>query len=490
MKSKLKDNSTKIYIGSFLFILLILFLSPISGDDWGNHLEGTLGFRHMITQAIGMYFSWEGRLVSRLLINMLTINKWLWNILNSIAIVGIAYYINKIVKFKNKEIMLLSTFLIILFMNIFTFSQVITWIAGNITYLFVIPLLLLYMYIIYYNKDKNTKINVLLVFLNIIIPMFIEHMAVLLILLNFYFIIKDYYKNKSINKKLVLFLIISIISFMMMYFSPGNRIRSGMENLDFNKLSLFGKIIYNIPNLVFYTYRINYFLILLLVIGNYLLIKKYIKNNILKTILYLFELISIVPTITYLLESFNILNTNINENNILIIIYYFILTIINFILLIKNYKETKNPLSIIFYIGGVLSNLIMLLSPTWGYRTSFSTYLFLSVSYLIIIDENIKLSKLKDIIIIITTIIGMLFYLVFYISIYRVNQENTRIIEEANKNNSKEIELISYPGFAPCNINPTNDYHLSKFKKYYHIDKNVEIKIVNKNWKYIILYNK
>ena len=93
MKSKLKEN--KIYIGIFIFILIILFLSPISGDDWGNHLEGTLGFRHMIGQAIGMYFSWEGRFISRILINILTYNKWLWNIINSIAIVGIIYYVEK-----------------------------------------------------------------------------------------------------------------------------------------------------------------------------------------------------------------------------------------------------------------------------------------------------------------------------------------------------------------------------------------------------------
>ena len=164
MKSKIKNNNIKTYIGIFVFLLIILFLSPISGDDWGNHIEGSKGLYHMISQAIGMYFSWEGRLVSRIFINILTYNKWLWNITNSLVIVGIIYYIEKIVKFKNKKLMILLTFLVILFMNIFTFSQVITWIAGNITYLFVIPLILMYMYIIYYNKDNNKKINILLIF--------------------------------------------------------------------------------------------------------------------------------------------------------------------------------------------------------------------------------------------------------------------------------------------------------------------------------------
>ena len=91
----------------------------------------------MIGQAIGMYFTWEGRLVSRIFINILTYNKWLWNVVNSIVVVGIIYYINKICKFKNKTTMLILVISTILFMNVFTFSQVVTWLAGNITYLFV-----------------------------------------------------------------------------------------------------------------------------------------------------------------------------------------------------------------------------------------------------------------------------------------------------------------------------------------------------------------
>ena len=323
MRNKLKDNSIKVYIGIFTFLLLIFFLSPIAGDDWGNYLEGTQGLRHMISQAVGMWFTWEGRFISRLLINILTYNKWLWNIVNSIMIVGIIYYTEKIVKFKHKKTGILLTISVLLFMNIFTFSQVVTWLAGNITYLFVIPLLLMYFYIIYNNKDKQ-KINILLIILNIIIPMFIEHMAILLILLNIYFVINDYIKHKKINKKLIIFTLISIISFALMYFSPGNAIRSGMENLEFNKLSLFGKILYNIPNLIFYTYRINYFLILLLVIGSIILIRKNINNKFIRIVLYLIELISVIPTGIYLLESFNLISNSllfpINNNKFRIII--------------------------------------------------------------------------------------------------------------------------------------------------------------------------
>lgn len=484
MKDKIKSNN-KIYIKIFIFFLIIFFLSPISGDDWGNHLEGIQGFHHMIAQAVGMWFTWEGRFISRVLINILTCNKWLWNIINALALVGIINYVEKIVKFKNKKLMLLLLFSSILFMNIFTFSQTVTWLAGNMTYLLEIPLILIYFYIIY--NDKNNKFtNILLIILNIIIPMFVEHMAILLILLNIYFIVDYYIKNKKINKKLIVFLLISIISFGLMYFSPGNAIRKATENIEFNKLSLFGKIMYNFPNLIFYTYRINYFLIPILVIGNILLIKKNIKNTLVRIVLYLLEVIAIPFTVLYILNSFNITTFNISDSNIFVKIYYVLLTVINFILLIKN----KDRLPIVFYSMGIISNGVMLMSPTWGYRTSLATYLFLTICYLIIIDKYLKKNNFIKTITILITILGMLFYLVFYISIYRTNIENEKTIKEAIKNESKVIELIAYPGFAPCNINPTNEYHLKRFKEYYNIKEDVEINIVNKNWKYIIIYKK
>ena len=64
------------YIFVFLFFVFLFFLSPISGDDWSNYLVGSEGIRHSLGVTLGMYFDWEGRIVSRMLINILTYNKW------------------------------------------------------------------------------------------------------------------------------------------------------------------------------------------------------------------------------------------------------------------------------------------------------------------------------------------------------------------------------------------------------------------------------
>ena len=99
--NKLKEN--KNYIILFFLLLIIMFLSPICGDDWSNYLEGTNGLRHMFTEAIGMYFDWEGRFISRIFINILTYYKPLWNFVNSFALVSMIYLIIKIIKPKHPK---------------------------------------------------------------------------------------------------------------------------------------------------------------------------------------------------------------------------------------------------------------------------------------------------------------------------------------------------------------------------------------------------
>ena len=475
MKKIIKDN--KEYLILFTFFLIIMFLSPICGDDWGNYLEGIQGPKHMIGQAIGMYFSWEGRLLSRILINILTCNKILWNIINSLLLVSIIYLIIKIIKPKNKKMIFYLSTLTIILMNIYTFSQVVVWIAGNITYLFVIPLLLYYIYSLF-----NNKYNKILIILNIIIPLFVEHTGILLVLINIYFIIRDYIKTKKINKLLIVYLILSIISISSMLLSPGSRIRSKTENIEFNSLSIFNKILYNIPNYILYTFFINTFLNIISTISNIYLIKK-IENKTTRIISYIFMIP--IPLIVSLLYIISVFKTNTPyQNNILITSYYIIYSLITFLLVLK----TKNEKIIFFYILGMTANGIMLLSPTWGYRTSFATYIFIMISHLINIDKNIKENKIIINSLRIITIISMLFYLILYISIHLQYKNNLQRIN--NGKNSNIIEIVAYPGFVNCNINPTNEYHMNKFKEYYKINDKTEVRIIDNNWILKIFYRK
>lgn len=475
------------YILLVLFFMFVLFLSPISGDDWGNYIEGSQGIRHIFGNAIGMYFDWEGRFISRILINILTYHKVLWNIINSLMIVGIIYYIVKIINPRNKKLAFLLSTLTIVMMNIFTFSQVVVWVAGNITYLFVIPIMLYYFYQILQN-NKFTKVNCgICVFLNLIIPMFIEHMGVTLVVGNIIVLIYKYLKERKINKQLLIYLSISIISLLAMLLSPGSIKRSKIENIEFNKLSTIDKIFYNLPNFVYYTYFIYPFLTLLLTVGNYYLSKQ-IKNKYLRLTTYTYLLvIPIIVAIIYTLSSLTRKTMSI-QNNPLVISYFLVYTIITFYLICLYSKNKRNMTIVFFYILGMVSNVVMLVSPTWGFRTSFGTYIFLCMAYITIIDKSIIENKLINIILLIALSLMLIFYSILYISVARQNKENKDRIKASK--NSDVIEIAKFPSFANCNINPTNSYHMQKFKEYFNIKENTKVNIIDNNWKYLIFYKK
>lgn len=478
------------YLVIFIFFLIIFFLSPISGDDWGNYIVGSTGLYHSIGNAIGMYFDWEGRFISRILINILTYHKVLWNILNSIVIVTIIYYMIKIIKPKNKKLIFLLSTLTILLMNIYSFSQIVVWLAGNITYLFQIPLLLYVFYKVLYNKD-NTKLSVTFIsFLNLIIPMFVEHVAVILVVFNILINIYSFLKTKKLNKKYLLYLSFSMIGLISMLLSPGSLKRSGVENLEFKELSLLGKIFYNIPNYIYYTFFINSFMNILMCIANYFLLKKNIKNKKLRIASYIYMTVPVLIVTSSYLISF-LANTqfflNVNEHNMFFILYFISYAIIDLILIFKTFDNKEINKTLLFYILGHLGNCVMLLSPTWGYRTSFLTYLLLTISFIMIIDHFYKENKTLNKCLFGIVCCAGIFYLTLYINVNKAQTAREKSIKK--QLNSKDvIEIEKMPYFVNCNINPDNDFHIMKFKEYYKINPETEIKLVEGNWKFKIFY--
>lgn len=483
---KLKENYH--YLIIFIIFLIINFLSPRTGDDWSNYLEGALGIRHMIGQAIGMYFDWEGRFISRLLINFLTYYKVLWNIINSLIITSIIYLIVKIINPKNKKLIFLLTTISILLMNIKTFSEVIVWIAGNITYLFVIPLLLFYFNYILTHKNNNKKTILILTFLNVIMTMFVEHMGVILVLGNILILLSRYIKAKKLDKEILIYTIASILGLTSMLLSPGTKKRSLIENIEFNKLNIIEKILYNIPNFIYYTFTINYTLIPIMILGNYYLINKQLKRKYLKIISYLYLLIiPIINSSIYLYQ--NITSTNVTiSTNPLLILYFISYIIIDLVLIYNLTKKEKINKTLFFYLLGIASNFVMTVSPTWGFRTSLGTYVFLTITYLLITDKFIKENKIINYILTFILIISSIFYITLYSSVRLQLNENNKNIKKQLKAKEEVIEIERYPSFVSCNINPENDFHLEKFKKYHNIPEDKEIIIKPNTWKYQIIY--
>lgn len=468
----------KYIIVTIVFFIIILSLSPISGDDWGNYMVGTQGLRHMIGQAIGMYFDWEGRLVSRLFINFLTYHKWIWNIINSLLITSIIYFTVKIIEPKDKKTIYFLSLFGMIGMNIYMFSQSITWIAGNITYLFPLSLYIMYLYYLKTNQIKNHIVYFGI--LNFILPMFVEHMAVLLVLTNLLINIVSYIRTKKADKILLCNFILSIFSTIFMLLSPGSNLRTKIENVEFNQLSLIGKILYNIPNFMYYTFISNAYLMILWIIVMIYFIRKQFTNKIVKNLLIFYvtgiPILTIIGYHTSILQ-ISYLNFIIDSHNLLVILYWISFVSIFIFLMIKNIKNQRNIYCFVLFLIGISANGIMLLSPTWGYRTALATNILVSISLLWIISD-IKIPNIMKKIIPILGESVLSLYLILYSYLYYVNQEREQFIKQQIKSNQNIIQVKKLPIYAPCNSNPTNEYHEKVFKKYYGIEDHKKIKII------------
>ena len=274
-----------------------------------------------------------------------------------------------------------------------------------------------------------------------------------------------------------------------MVLSPGTRYRNSIENLAFNELNIFEKIIYNIPNFVYYTFIINTFMLMLMSVSNYFLIKNNVKKSWLKYFLMVFmEIVPLFTIIGYILSMF--IDSSlfvVDYNNLFIILYWIIyLIILSILIFVFDKKDFK---TLFLFLIGLMSNVVMLISPTWGYRTSFFTYLILCIVALKVINVYVKENKLIIYLINSCMVFSILFYLVFYINIWRCQINLEKSIKKQLKEDKPIVYIDKFPSFANCNINPENEYHIGKYKLYYGIPEDKELVLVEGKWKYVILYN-
>ena len=246
----------------------------------------------------------------------------------------------------------------------------------------------------------------------------------------------------------------------------------------------------NIPNFIYYTFIIYPYLILLMVTSNIYLVKHMVKNKYLKFFMVIY--LTIIPIsfgIIYLLSNFitHPIFSIIRCDHVVVIGYYISHAIIQFILLFTYSRREKDYLPTLFYFLGTTANGMMLLSPTWGYRTSFLTYLLLAISYIFIIDYYTHERKIVLYFFLGISTLVILFYLILYINVFRAELDRESSIQRQLKNDIIYIER--FPSYVNCNINPENEFHMGKFKEYYQIDSDTQVELTDGNWEYLIFYH-
>lgn len=478
---RLFKNKIWIYVfGLFVFTLIFSLFIPMGGDDWGNYLQKGLSFLDIINKAKHFYLIWEGRFFSRICLALLVPHEVIWAFVNASVMSLLFYFMYKILGIKEHYLPLLL--MCILFVDFETYAQVYVWRTGNITYL--IPMVYAFVLIFIRRQnllDVDTKIHkydYLLLPFTFIFSVFVENVTIGIIFICLLNVIVYYLKSKKIDVPMLLNLIVAIIGFCIMYFSPGTQFRANFEG-EFNSLSILEKIIYNIPNLINYTFIKNSFLTFLFVLVMSIITKRNIKNKLLQVLLLFFIIIPagltlFVNVLAYFFTLPDLLLKVLNYKNVFIDIYWIIFIFVFLFLII--YYLKANKAIVYFIILAVVSNGAMMFSPVWGGRTAcFTTFMLYMALVFIILKLDLQIFNNKKIIMFMRGIClqFMIVFMLYSVYIHDLNIDRNKYINYQIENNAKEYEIIILPGYYTWNLNTwgSDGDFAYNFKAAYGINK-------------------
>ncbi len=417
--------------------------------------------------------SWSGRFLSELWGFSVAPHKKLWNILNASIFTAIYYYLFKLCKDKKHPVLVAGVivFLILSVSNRLR-MQTYTWIMGT-TY--VLPLLfyLVYLSLVYSYITENKMNKVIfgvMSLCNIMIPLFMENAAAMLVGGNVLILIYLYFKDKSKMKTFLIYLVISIVGTSIIKFSPGALYRLNRDHEVFNELSLFAKVAQNWEAFIQMTFTNNTWIICALVLVNSIFVIQNSFSSIEKGVLVLIQLISIIPL-------FVSLTTFTNS------IIYVLFTISLFYIYLKGINDEKKKwfvILLLFLAGG--ANVVMLISPIFDSRSSiYTVYMFILV--ILNVLECLELKKSFNVIMICITFVGICFYGIKYIRLYQLVHKITikresEIAYYVVRPDTTEAYIIAYPdeSIHSGNAEPDDTYHMQTFKEYYYLNEDMTVR--------------
>ena len=474
------------YLLLFLFFFIIACFMPLSGDDWHNYTVGNLGLHRIIGQTLGMYFDWEGRLASRILINLLTYHKLLFNLLEAFFISGCIYLMNNLFKPKNEKLFFLLTVWLFLLLENKIFTQTILWVAGSITYLFPTLLIFSYLFLYYhYILEKTTYPKIIYIVFSLAslaLAMFVENIAFAFVLLNFLLIINYYFQKKLVNKLLVVNSCFSLLGALIMFFSPGSNKRMLMEDVAFSKLSFLSKLATNYHKFINYTISSNIFLVIIMSSVGIILSHKYIKNIFLKIIAILS--ISVYPLISII---FTLQSKSLSLFSNLYWSFYLIYILILSFIYLKEKK--KQYYFFILVIPALASNIIMLLTPAISSRTGLFNIIFLGYYFIFLLDNLVSSKVLKAFYkpaCFVTILLGLI-YLVAYYNLHRFTLFQEKEILKHQKD--KQVTIYEVPEYLAWGLTPRGEYHVKTFKEYYNLPEDIVFNYQKSTWDYLVIFN-
>lgn len=501
---KIKINWFLVLSFFVIFILLLMHHLNISMyfDDYGNaslsysymtpDVSGTnYTFNQLLEWATNIYQNWGGRILYAIcfIIPLLKTGITLYMIVQSVVITTIIYFMYKIIKTytkKNVDFIPLVLFVLYSLIDMFYLRHGIYWASASVLYVW--PILPLLMLIYFYRKlcleiKDNKNVKVLYIPLLVLSTFFAtfsqEQIGAAVIVFIVSYILLDHIKEiKKYLKIDIPVLITSIVSYIFLFFAPGNWVRMD-SNVEFAKLSFFEKIIDNYPRVLEAIFKesMGIFIVLLSLAMVYMIIKLYIDNH-KKNNKYIY-LVLMIPVLIALHVYMGLINAS--RTNVSFILFGTLWLLTMLVTSILYLKKNKQLTFLSFEFSAVSSIFCLLLSPTVGGRTSlpflFMIFIIICIFYIDIFNSKNNLVKI--------CIILLTIFLAFsgarnYISIYKgyvgnksINDLNDNILKDYNKKD-KSIKLYkvkdSWYGSTQSYEEPSMDIWI---KEYYDIPQDV-----------------
>lgn len=450
------------------------------------------------------YQSWGGRIVGfffEIFLGHIHLN--VYHIYQSITILGTFIMIYLIgtrqAQVRNSVMALFTVFCYGLF-EIMQVRHSIYWVSASCFY--VVPLF--YFLTFVYCYDKREKIIFKNKFSSILYDLFLSLMIFLatfsqeqiaVAMLGYILIVTgvQLWKDRKLNVSHVFFCLISFISFAILMLAPGNTIRmSHPTSADFYSLSLFRKIVTNVPNIVngiFGNYS-TYFTGAFFFFVTYCAFVNLKKKNHIK---YLDEFSFIVSMIMLfgqmiLRVSYFGFFTNILGNHMFLLTLFMSGHFLVVIYIVMKYLITHNEWTIFYLvISAILSQGAMIVAPYFALRSAIVFQVICYVFFIYVLSQmkqdcNISIRYLLIPFILFTAFnMGTIF--VGYYKNATINKHNDLALKEISKRihngeNIEQVYLNKLPDILYSGEQPYIEgceYILDWIYEYYDIPSSVQI---------------
>ena len=238
------NKTTMIILFTFLYFLVLNFLSPPQGDDYNYILSN----RDSLKNSLDVFFNWNSRLGELLFASFFSqIPDYLFNFLNAIVacvFVFLLFYI-LFLRFPNNFIdFSIILFILLLFLLLLSFEEVFLWGAGSMNYLwgFTFGALLLIPYrksLQGFRFENKIIFCVFMFLLGLVVGVWHEGTSALILssLILYCFYMKCILK-KSIPLCFILGILGVFVGFLYLFFSPGQNARILAESTKYDYLSI------------------------------------------------------------------------------------------------------------------------------------------------------------------------------------------------------------------------------------------------------------